>query len=144
MKLNKKLDDKFAELTESNEGRRSSPYFCTAGKITVGVGRNLQDNPLSDNEIDYLFKRDRRTVVEDLHEAVEGFWTMPEPIQLVLCDMRFQLGPSRFRGFEKMIAAAEEHRWADMIEEMKDSKWCEQTPNRARKLIDIIGDYNGK
>lgn len=34
-----------------DEGIRLKPYTCTAGKITIGVGRNLEGNPLKDFEV---------------------------------------------------------------------------------------------
>ena len=34
-----------------DEGIRLKPYKCTSGKITIGVGRNLEGNPLKDFEV---------------------------------------------------------------------------------------------
>jgi len=46
------------EMLIRHEGKRSLPYECSAGKISVGVGRNLEDNPLTDDEIMYLLRND--------------------------------------------------------------------------------------
>ena len=37
-----------------NEGFRQSPYRCTAGKLTIGVGRNLDDCPLTKEELEFI------------------------------------------------------------------------------------------
>lgn len=37
-----------------DEGLRLFPYNCTAGKRTIGIGRNLQGNPLAADECMYL------------------------------------------------------------------------------------------
>jgi lysozyme len=37
-----------------DEGLRLFPYRCRAGKITIGIGRNLEGNPLTPNEIMHL------------------------------------------------------------------------------------------
>ena len=34
-----------------DEGLRLRPYLCTSNKITIGIGRNLEDNPLSPDEV---------------------------------------------------------------------------------------------
>jgi len=37
-----------------------------------------------------------------------------------------------------MIAAVEDLDWAKMADEMEDSNWYRQTPNRAQRLIDRV------
>ncbi|MCP4280350.1 MAG: lysozyme, partial [Alteromonas sp.] len=36
--------EQVAQLIAQHEGLRLKPYKCTAGKITIGYGRNLDDN----------------------------------------------------------------------------------------------------
>ena len=45
-------------LLTRHEGRRPFPYLDTAGKLTIGVGRNLTDRGLSSAEIDLLLAND--------------------------------------------------------------------------------------
>ena len=63
------------------------------------------------------------------------FDSLPEEIQLVLANMCFQLGRPRLSQFKNMIAAVEDLDWARMADEMEDSKWFRQTPERAKRLI---------
>ena len=49
--------------------------------------------------------------------------------------MCFQLGRPRLSKFHNMIAAVEDLDWARMADEMEDSNWYKQTPNRAQRLI---------
>ena len=37
-----------------HEGKRAYPYRCPAGKLSIGVGRNLEDKGLSEEEIEYI------------------------------------------------------------------------------------------
>ena len=37
-----------------HEGSRLKPYRDTVGKLTIGIGRNLDDVGLSEDEVDYL------------------------------------------------------------------------------------------
>jgi hypothetical protein len=52
--------------------------------------------------------------------------------------MCFQLGRPRLSKFKNMIAAVEDLDWAKMADEMEDSNWYRQTPNRAQRLIDRV------
>jgi lysozyme len=46
MNNNNPVTNERAQLI-ADEGLELKPYKCTAGKWTIGVGRNLEDNPLS-------------------------------------------------------------------------------------------------
>lgn len=122
-----------------HEGVRQHPYKCTAGKLTIGIGRNLEDKGLSKDEAVYLLGNDIRECIDDLQGIFpDHFDRLPEKIQHVLIDMRFQLGPGRFRKFKNMIFAVRMELWSDMIAEMKDSAWYQQVPVRANNLIKMV------
>ncbi|WP_320040782.1 glycoside hydrolase family protein [uncultured Desulfobacter sp.] len=121
-----------------DEGLRLKPYKCTAGKLTIGVGRNIEDKGISENEAVFLLGNDISECVDDLISLFNNFLQMPENIQHVLINMRFQLGPRGFRGFRMMIKAAKSADWPEMIRQMKDSSWYVQTPNRANNLISMV------
>ena len=36
---------------EFHEGLRLEPYRCTRGKLTIGIGRNTEDNPFTAEEL---------------------------------------------------------------------------------------------
>ena len=46
------------DLVQRHEGRRQFPYYDKRGKLSIAVGRNLNDRGLADDEIDYLFAND--------------------------------------------------------------------------------------
>lgn len=122
-----------------HEALRLKPYKCPAGKLTIGVGRNLDDVGISKREAIFLLDNDIKACVEDLQSLFfDQFDRLPEKIQHVLIDMRFNLGPSRFRAFQKMIDAVRAESWQDMINEMKDSIWYRQVKSRADNLIRMI------
>jgi lysozyme len=52
--------------------------------------------------------------------------------------MCFQLGRPRLSKFKKMIAAVEDMNWEKMADEMENSRWFQQTKNRAKRLIAIV------
>ena len=64
------------DLVERREGRRQFPYLDTRGKTTIGIGRNLSDRGLADDEIEYLFATDLGIALSiccDLYPAFTGF-----------------------------------------------------------------------
>lgn len=126
-------------LITTNEGCKLKPYYCPAGKLTIGVGRNLDDRGITSQEALYLLENDIRDCVQDLLKIFPNqFYSFPENIQLVLIDMRFNLGPGGFRTFKKMIKAFKTLQYSAAIIEMKDSRWYGQVTNRADRLINMI------
>lgn len=121
-----------------HEGLRLKAYKCTAGKTTIGVGRNLDDVGITTAEAMNMLHNDICMVVDDLEKLFPYFDNIPENVQMVLADMRFQLGWKGFRGFRMMIRAVEAGDWLEMVRQMKDSAWYGQTPNRANSLIRMI------
>lgn len=124
-------------LIEQNEGRRNTVYKDSLGINTVGVGRNLEGKGLSNDEIDYLLANDIKEVVQDL-ETMPWFAGLTDGRKAVMIDMRFQLGPSRFRGFKRMIEAVRTGRYSDAAAEIKNSVLADQAPNRAKRNISIM------
>lgn len=127
------------ELIIRHEGLRLKPYRCSAGKLTIGIGRNLDDRGISEDEARFMMANDLADCAADLESIFPGqFQNLPMKIQMVLMDMRFQLGPGGFRGFKKMIQAVRDDDPAEMIRQMKDSRWYRQVPGRAEDLIRMV------
>jgi lysozyme len=116
------------------EGRRRFPYEDSVGKVTIGVGRNLDDRGLSDEEIDFLLENDINIALRDAH-TLSFFDTLDENRQLIVVDMVFNMGINRFRGFINTIDALSKADYNRAADEMVDSKWYRQTGRRARKLV---------
>lgn len=122
-----------------HEGLRLMPYRCSTGKTTIGVGHNLDDKGINKGIAMLLLDNDISEVVHDLSsELFTNFYSLPEQVQHVLIDMRFQLGCAGFRRFKKMIAAVDIEDWGEMIGQMVDSKWYQQVTNRANALVFMI------
>lgn len=41
-----------------DEGLKLKPYRCTSNKLTIGIGRNLDDNGITEAEARYLLHND--------------------------------------------------------------------------------------
>lgn len=158
--------DQFKDLLERNEGRRDEVYTDTEGHPTVGVGFNLDrddarsalesigldydkvrdgSQKLTDNQIDTLLDRDADTAIADAHSAVSNFDELTDGRQIALADMAFNLGGDGLSGFTNTLAAIQSGDWEQAAQEMENSRWYEQTGNRAVADIEMMrsGQYSG-
>ena len=127
----------FAAHLEWAEARRQFPYEDSVGKITIGCGRNLDDVGLSDAEIDVLLQNDIERVLAEASRL--PYWDRLDDVrQLVITDMVFNMGASRFRGFVRTNAALAAGDYQSAANEMLDSRWARQTGRRARKLVEAM------
>ena len=123
---------------DDSTGKELKQGDTIKGKVSIGVGRNIQDNGLSEDEIIYLLSNDIERCITELKTIFPKFDELPKNIRMALIDMNFNLGKSKFLTFKKMIQAVKNRDWKQMIEEMKDSKWCEQLPNRCKDDVSLI------
>jgi lysozyme len=128
---------KLEEMLIRHEGKRSLPYECSAGKISVGVGRNLEDNPLTDDEIMYLLRNDITRSENELNRY-SWFRMMDDARRDACINLVFNLGLTRFRQFKRMIKAFEDRDYERAADELLDSKYAFQVGQRAKELSDII------
>jgi len=126
------------EELKRDEGVVLTLYQCSAGKNTIGVGRNIDDRGITEDESDYLLSNDIDLCVRELEGAFSWFGTLSDSRQRVLVNMCFNLGLSRLMGFKKFLAAMEAREWETAGVEMLDSKWAEQVGARSTRLRDLI------
>lgn len=122
-----------------DEGVRNRPYFDTKGKLTIGVGRNLHDVGVNDDEITLMLQNDIDEAERTARRLLPDFEELSEIRKYVVCNMAFNLGYTRLKGFEKTLLAIHEERWEDAAREMLDSKWArEDVPERAARLANAM------
>lgn len=150
------------EQLKRHEGLRLAPYKCTQGYWTIGYGRNLETNGLSEDEqrlilgrtmpkasvieylqqhplneiqADELLYNDVANVEDQLYEAglLHGH---NEARQAVLINMCFQLGFAGLGRFTRTLHHVRCRQYDKAADEMLDSRWCMQTPARAKELSD--------
>lgn len=130
--------DRLREMLTKHEGLRLKMYKCTAGKWTIGIGHNIEDKGISEDVAQRMFEEDIAEVIEDITKVIPEFYDLPERIQLVVCDMRFQLGAGGFRSFKNTIKKIRSRDWEGMINGMRASLWYKQTTNRVNDLIALV------
>ena len=124
-------------LIKKHEGLRLKPYLDTENKLTIGYGRNLDDNGISKYEAELMLVRDIEDVYHDL-ACFKWIGDLNPPREAVIVDMIFNLGIPKFKGFKKTIAhlAVGDYYLASI--EMLDSKWAKQVGYRAIELSHMM------
>lgn len=120
-----------------HEGKRKYPYTDTAGKLSIGVGRNLTDKGLRDNEMQLMLLNDIREALQDANRYV-WFERLDPGRRLVIVELMFNLGYPRFSGFKRMILALNAGNYEKAADEMLDSKWAKQVGQRAETLAKLM------
>ena len=130
--------ERLAAQLRLHEGVEHKPYKCTAGYLTIGVGRNIEKRGLSDDEIDYILNNDVDIATSELASTFDWFAGLDDVRMRVVVDMVFNLGMPRFKQFQNMLAAIEAQDWPEAAAQMMDSRWAKQVGARAERLRDMM------
>ena len=124
-----------------NEGLELKPYRCTAGKLSIGYARNLEENGISRDEAELMLKNDFEAAKTSLYSIFGfGFFLrLPDNCKIVLLDMIYNLGETRFRTFKKLIQAVKDKNFYEAAVQIIDSKYArEDAPVRANRNAKLI------
>lgn len=159
------------KMLKHDEGYRNAVYWDTEGFPTVGighliirqktrdmvlinrelskqVGRTVSDGKITDEEVTKLFERDMevtRKTMRNYSRLWETYITLDPVRKNALENMVFQMGAAGVNGFPSMLRALKAKDWAGAKRHALDSRWARQTPNRAKRVSDVLlyGDYRG-
>lgn len=125
------------EMLIQHEGLRLKPYRDSLGKLTIGVGRNLDDIGVSRQEAMILLDSD---IMRAKKEAFCFSWylELDDLRKDVIVNMIFNMGIGKFKTFKKMISAIEKKDYELASAEMLDSLWKIQVGNRAVELAQMM------
>lgn len=124
-----------------HEGLRLKPYRDTVGRLTVGVGRNLDDVGISHEEAMLLLEHDITRARDGCEAAFPWFVGLSPERQAVLVNMAFNLGLGGLIRFRKMLACLETGNYEGAAVEMLDSAWAVQVGKRATELAAQMRGY---
>lgn len=121
-----------------DEGLRLQPYIDTVGKVSIGYGRNLSDNGITQSEADDMLNQDLARHLSDLRRAFP-IVDMLDPVrQIVLGNMCFNLGIVRLGAFTRMWGFLKRHNYEGAAQEILASLWAEQVGARATRLAEAM------
>jgi len=130
---------------ELDEGVKYEIYNDHLGYATFGIGHLVIDSdpehgqeigtPVSEDRVIEAFNSDVQTVLADCEQLYYGFNVLPEEVQLIIANMMFNMGRPRLSKFKGMKAGIDAQDWNKAADEMIDSAWYRQVPNRAGRLV---------
>lgn len=131
------MRDLIIDLLLRHEGMRLRPYLCTAGKLTIGVGRNLDDIGISESEAFLLLNNDIERCIKDA-KAYEWYVKLNDARKAIIICMIFNIGAPKFFGFKRMIEALANSDYNLAAKEMLSSQWSKQVGKRSVELAAIM------
>ena len=122
----------------ADEGLRLTPYHCSEGFLTIGIGRNLDAKGITKEEAIYLAQNDIKEAENKAVSIVKDFYSLNDNRKIVLVSMAFQMGATGLSKFKKMIEAIDNRDFDRASIEMLNSRWAKQTPARAKRLSNLM------
>jgi len=137
--------DQLRKELEVDEGVKYEIYNDHLGYPTFGIGHLVIDTdpeygqevgtPVSEDRVAAAFEKDVTTVIADCEVLYPDFDELPEECQLIIANMMFNMGRPRLKQFKGMKRGVDSRDWNAAADEMIDSNWYRQVPNRAGRLV---------
>ena len=132
------LRETLMKQLKRHEGFSAFPYLDTAGKWTIGYGRNLSDVGISIEEAENLLEYDMGKAIAAAEKLFPGFDSLNDTRRAVIANMAFNLGQARLSKFKKFIAAVQSGDFEEASAQMLDSVWATQVKGRATELAELM------
>jgi len=126
------------EAVKLSEGFRDRVYKCTEGYDTIGYGFAIKDFIMDEDIAEIILRRKLDKLIDKANNKFSFLKKMPHQIQDVIYEMCYQMGVNGVSKFKKTLGYLENEEFKKAAIEMLDSRWARQTPNRARKLSNIV------
>ena len=138
--------EKFTKEIKRDEGVKYEIYLDHLGLPTCGIGHLITEwdaeygsevgTKISEERVNALFKKDLETTIDDCKKLYYDFDVLPVKAQHIIANMMFNMGRPRLSRFHKMKRAVDNREWQEAATQMLDSRWANQVPNRANRLIE--------
>ena len=128
---------------KKHEGFRSKVYKCTEGYDTIGYGFAIKDLEMDEDIAEEILLRKVENLISRVRKKFSWLDSVPPAVQGVIVEMSYQMGVSGVSKFKKALHAMQMFQWKLAADELLDSRWAKQIPNRAKELSDIIRGLDG-
>ena len=129
--------DNLVDTIKKHEGCRLDMYKDTVGVWTIGYGHNLAEG-IDQETADFILARDLEKHADELDKHKPMWRELPEPAQVVILSMQFNMGWNRFSKFVKFWDAIENKSWSEAGRQMEESRWWGQVKSRGPELRDLL------
>ncbi len=144
-----------------DEGSEEELYRDNLGYFTIGIGHlvtkencskeraikildsqlnRVTNGRVTASEISMMFNVDLLTVQQGIRRSSFGsvYEGLDTVRRMALVNMSFQLGLNGLSKFKKFLAALDRKDWDGAAKEGFNSTWAKQTPNRAKRVMDMV------
>jgi len=126
------------EQIERHEGLELKPYRCTSEKLTIGIGRNLEDVGISKEEAYMLLENDVKTVQQQIKTYMPWASSLNIARHAALTNFVFNVGIGTALKFENAMAALKASDFDIAAEQLLDSRWANQVGQRSMEISEQI------
>lgn len=130
--------DRLKKQLVVHEGLELKPYKCTANKTTIGVGRNIEEVGISEDEAMYLLNNDIKNVVAQCQATFSWFDALTDIRKEAIINLVFNMGLSTFCKFKKTISYMEQGLYELAGTELLDSNYARQVGQRSVDVANMI------
>lgn len=120
------------------EGLRLKPYRCTAGALTIGIGRNLDAKGITEAEARFMLANDIEETWKGVVQALPWVTQLTDTRQRVMCAWAFQLGLGGLLQFKNTLETIRRGQYDRAAAMMLDSRWAQQTPARVKRMAAMM------
>ena len=121
-----------------HEGMELKPYKCTSDKLTIGIGRNLEDVGISEKEAEMLLQNDVQQVTAQLKEKFPWVLQLDEVRFAALINFTFNVGIGTASKFVNAMALLKAGNYDTAADEFLQSRWASQVGHRALEVSEQI------
>ena len=132
---------RFLSQIKKDEGWRPSAYRDHLGFWTIGYGFLIdkrRGGKLPARVAEFWLDCIVDNLVADLAVRVPCWDEQPEIVQEALANMAYQMGVDGLLKFKRMLRAIAVGAYSRAASEALASKWASQTPNRAKRVANMI------
>ena len=130
--------DILLEQLKDFEGLELKAYQCTAGKTTIGLGRNLDDYGITEEEAYYLAKNNINELEDELDRAIPWWRQLDDARQRALINLSYNVGTTTLLKFKKTLQYLEDGSYEEAAKEVLDSRWAAQVGRRAIFISNVF------
>lgn len=145
------------EEIAADEGKILHCYMCSENHKTVGIGHKVlptdpesnlpvhgaydevpAEEGITEDRCYELFQHDIQLAIAGCQGLYSNWDELPQEIRHVLVNMCFQMGQTGLSRFQNMNHGVSQEAWGIVAMEMMNSRWAQQTPERATRLRDRV------
>lgn len=121
-----------------DEGLQKKVYTDSTGNVSIGIGRNLTSNGISDKTVNDMFCEDFQKAYDSAKKIFPDFDGWNEPRQIAIISMIFNLGEAGFKKFKSTISAIKRGAWKEAAHYAKESLWAKQVGTRSDRIVHML------